>query len=155
MSPDGASARAQLVSIARRAMIQRGLEPEFPPRVEADVARLTDTQAADPSLQDLRPLLWCSIDNDDSRDLDQLTVAEDGPDGATRVRVAIADVDRLVPTGSAADAHAGTNTTTVYPPARIFPMLPVRLSTDLTSLVEGRERAAVVVELNVAGDGRV
>jgi VacB/RNase II family 3'-5' exoribonuclease len=155
MSLESASARARLVSIASRAMIQRGLEPEFPPGVEADVARLTETEAADPSLQDLRHLLWCSIDNDDSRDLDQLTVAEAAPDGSTRVRVAIADVDRLVSHGSAADAHAGTNTTSVYTAARIFPMLPERLSTNLTSLVEGRERAAVVVELTVAADGRI
>ena len=155
MSSDGSSQRARLVAIARRAMLQRGLEPDFPPLVDAEIARLTDAQAADGSLRDLRDLLWCSIDNDDSRDLDQLTVGEPAAGGAARIRVAIADVDRLVPAGSAADAHANTNTTSVYTPARVFPMLPERLSTNLTSLVEDRERSAVVTELVVTSDGRV
>jgi len=135
-------------------MIERGLEPDIPPAAQADAAKLTDAQAADPSLQDLRSLLWCSIDNDDSRDLDQLTVAERLSDGTTRVRVAIADVDRLVPRESPIDDHARANTTSVYTPAKVFPMLPERLSTDLTSLVEGHERAAVVIEFTVTDDGR-
>ena len=121
-------------------MVERGLEPDIPPAAQADAAKLTDAQAADSSLQDLRSLLWCSIDNDDSRDLDQLTVAERKPDGTTRVRVAIADVDRLVPRESPIDDHARANTTSVYTPAKVFPMLPERLSTDLTSLVEGDAR---------------
>ena len=136
-------------------MLERGLEPEFPPAARAEAARLTDDHAAEPSLQDLRDLLWCSIDNDDSRDLDQLTVAERRDDGTTRVRVAIADVDRLVPLGSAIDDHARANTTSVYTPAKVFPMLPERLSTDLTSLVAGEERAAVVIEFTVTEDGHV
>jgi len=135
-------------------MVERGLEPDIPPPAQADAARLTDAQAADPSLQDLRNLLWCSIDNDDSRDLDQLTVAERQPDGTTRVRVAIADVDRLVPRESPIDDHARANTTSVYTAAKVFPMLPERLSTDLTSLVQGEERAAVVIEFVVSDDGR-
>jgi exoribonuclease-2 len=136
-------------------MVERGLEPDIPPAAQADAAKLTDAQAADPSLQDLRSLLWCSIDNDDTRDLDQLTVAERKSDAATRVRVAIADVDRLVPRESPIDDHARANTTSVYTAARVFPMLPPRLSTDLTSLVEGHERAAVVIEFTVTEDGHV
>ena len=136
-------------------MAERGLEPDIPPAAQADAAKLTDAQAADTSLQDLRSLLWCSIDNDDSRDLDQLTVAERSSDATVRVRVAIADVDRLVPRESPIDDHARANTTSVYTAARVFPMLPARLSTDLTSLVEGRERAAVVIEFTVTDDGHV
>ena len=112
----GPSVRSRLVSIAHRAMRERGLEPEIPQAARAEAARLTDAHAADASLLDLRDLLWCSIDNDDSRDLDQLTVAERRPDGDTRVRVAIADVDRLAPRDSAIDYHARTNTTSVYTP---------------------------------------
>src|SRR5262245_31547949 len=136
-------------------MMEHGLEPEIPPAARADAAKFTDAQASDLSLQDLRELLWCSIDNDDSRDLDQLTVAERTSGGATRIRVAIADVDALVPRQSPIDDHARTNTTSVYTPARIFPMLPERLSTDLTSLVQDEPRAALVVEMHVADDGTV
>ena len=112
--------------------------------------RRTATGAAD-----LRGLLWCSIDNDDSRDLDQLTVAEGEVDGGVRVLVAIADVSATVAPGSAIDAHAGVNTTSVYTPARIFPMLPDRLSTDLTSLNPGEDRLAVVVGMTVDAGGAV
>jgi exoribonuclease-2 len=109
----------------------------------------------DPDVRDLRPLLWCSIDNDDSLDLDQLTFAEALPDGATRIFIAIADVDALVGTGSAIDGHAGVNTMSVYTAATIFPMLPEKLSTDLTSLNEKQERLAIVVEAVIAADGTV
>src|SRR5262249_9026310 len=103
--------------------------------------------------RDLRALPWCSIDNDDSRDLDQLTVA-DGPSGTcTTIRVAVADVSATVAPGSALDRHARTNTTSVYTPPRNFPMLPDRLSTDLTSLNPGVDRLAVVVEITVGDDG--
>jgi len=135
-------------------MRERGLLPEFTDD------ELAETQALDPGLgpldprtRDLRGLLWASIDNDDSRDLDQLTVAEALPSGGTRILVAIADVDAKVKQGSARDHHARTNTTSVYTDARIFPMLPERLSTDLTSLNEGAERLALVVEMVVDGDG--
>ncbi len=153
MPPADSSARTQLASIARRAMLERGLEPDFPDAARAEAARLDDGQAVDMSLRDLRSMLWCSIDNDDSRDLDQLTVAEPAAGGATRALVAIADVDRLVPAGSAMDKHAHTNTTSVYTPAKIFAMLPERLSTDLTSLVSGHERASIVIDMTIAGDG--
>ena len=133
-------------------MREKGLEPEFPPAV-ADELRTISGAARDPAVKDLRDLAWCSIDNDDSRDLDQLSVGERRSDGATLVRIAIADVDALVPRGSAIDRHAAVNTTSVYTAARIFPMLPERLSTDLTSLVQDEDRLAVVLEVVVGGDG--
>jgi exoribonuclease II len=146
--------RSDLQRIARRAMRERGLLPEF----TAD--EMAEAQALGPEIgpgesqtRDLRGLLWASIDNDDSRDLDQLTVAEALPSGETRILVAIADVDAKVKQGSALDHHARTNTTSVYTDAQIFPMLPERLSTDLTSLNEGAERLALVVEMVVGGDG--
>jgi exoribonuclease R len=99
-------------------------------------------------------LLWCSIDNDDSRDLDQLSVAEPTAEGTVKVRVVVADVDAIVRKDSAIDAHARTNTTSVYTAAEIFPMLPEKLSTDLTSLGEGQARLAIVIEMTVGPTGR-
>jgi VacB/RNase II family 3'-5' exoribonuclease len=144
----------ELTRIARRAMREHGLEPDVPP---AALAQLRAIGAAAPptGLRDLRALLWCSIDNDDSRDLDQLSVAESLAGGATRVLVAVADVDASVPAGSPLDAHAGANTTSVYTAAQIFPMLPERLSTDLTSLAAGAERPSFVIEMTVTADGAV
>jgi exoribonuclease-2 len=104
-------------------------------------------------LRDLRGLLWCSIDNDESRDLDQLSVGETLTSGAVRVLVAIADVDAAVPQQSPVDRHAAVNTTSVYTPALTFPMLPDQLSTDLTSLVENADRLAIVIECTTAADG--
>src|SRR6202043_489523 len=98
---------------------------------------------------------WCSIDNDDSRDLDQLTVAQPLANGQRQLLVAVADVDSVVKKASAIDAHAATNTTSVYTAAQTFPMLPERLSTDLTSLGEDQERMAIVSEMVVAVDGSV
>ncbi len=148
--------REQLQTIAHAAMLQRGLLPDFSAAVMAETNRIA--QAATPSggaIRDLRGLLWASIDNDDSRDLDQLSVAEPLADGAVKILVAIADVDALVRKDSAIDGHAWTNTTSVYTAAQIFPMLPEKLSTDLTSLGEGEERLAVVTEMVVAADGTV
>jgi exoribonuclease-2 len=137
-------------------MTERGLLPDFSPVVLAETASLTaaPTDPA-PSIRDLRGLPWVSIDNDDSRDLDQLSVAQSMSDGPVKIFVAVADVDAVVERGSAIDGHARTNTTSIYTPAEIFPMLPEKLSTDLTSLGEGCERLAIVIEMTVAADGTV
>jgi exoribonuclease-2 len=154
--PSARPRRGDLRAIARRAMIQRGLLPDFSAEAVAETDGVSQAAPiADASLRDLRDLLWASIDNDDSRDLDQLTVAESLADGAVKVLVAIADVDATVRDGSAIDRHARANTTSVYTAAEIFPMLPERLSTDLTSLGEGQERRAMVVEMVVGTDGTV
>ena len=146
--------RHDLRAIARRAMLDRGLLPDFSPGVVAETDRLVGLAATSPdAVRDLRTLVWVSIDNDDSRDLDQLSVAEPLAEGAARVLVAIADVDTLVRRGSVIDDHAWHNTTSVYTPAEVFPMLPLRLSTDLTSLVEDQERLAIVIEMVVREDG--
>src|SRR5229473_2469899 len=137
-------------------MVQRGLLPDFSPAAIAEADRFT--HAADASggeARDLRSLLWASIDNDDSRDLDQLSVSETSPNGAVKVLVAIADVDALVKKDSAIDVHARTNTTSVYTAAEIFPMLPEKLSTGLTSLGEDQPRLAIIIEMVVAADGTV
>jgi VacB/RNase II family 3'-5' exoribonuclease len=137
-------------------MIQRGLLPDFSPAVLAETNAITAAVSdTDPSLRDLRGLLWASIDNDDSRDLDQLSVAELQAGGTVKILVAVADVDATVKDGSAIDGHARTNTTSVYTAAEVFPMLPEKLSTDLTSLGEGQERLAIVIEMAVGADGSV
>jgi len=131
-------------------MLDRGLQPNIPNDAIEEISRLSAApQTADEPVRDLRSLLWCSIDNDDSRDLDQLSVGEPLPDGSVRVLVAVADVDVVVRPGSAVDQHAALNTTSVYTTAVTFPMLPERLSTDLTSLNPGVDRLAIVVELVV------
>ncbi len=104
-------------------------------------------------IRDLRSLLWASIDNDDSRDLDQLTVAEAMPAGQVKILVAIADVDAVVKSNSAIDQHARQNTTSVYTAAEIFPMLPEKISTDITSLNFEQERLAIVIEMVIGADG--
>ena len=148
--------KGELRRIAHAAMLQRGLLPDFSPAVIAEAAQITQAAAASgAAIRDLRGLLWASIDNDDSRDLDQLSVAEPMADGAVKVLVAIADVDALVKKDSAIDGHARANTTSVYTAAEIFPMLPEKLSTDLTSLGEGQERLAIVIEMVIAADGTV
>ncbi len=140
--------RADLVRIATHAMSERGLESEFSVRVEQQLATITAAASeSGADIRDLTHLLWCSIDNDDSLDLDQLTACEVLPQGAVRLWVAIADVDALVKKGSAIDEHALINTTSVYTSARIFPMLPERLSTDLTSLNFDQTRLALVSEM--------
>jgi len=144
--------RSILQRIARRAMIDRGLVPDFPPAALAELEGLREG-AIDAAAKDLRSLPWCSIDNDDSRDLDQLTVAEALPGSSARILVAIADVDALVKKGSALDEHARANTTSVYTVAETFSMLPERLSTDLSSLSPDEDRQAVVVEMVFAADG--
>jgi exoribonuclease-2 len=152
--------RAILQSIAQRAMLERGLLPDFSAAVLAELdkiqapAGVNGESAGDPSgIRDLTALPWASIDNDDSRDLDQLTIAEALPGEKVKIRVAVADVDALVKNGSAIDEHARHNTTSVYTAAKIFPMLPEKLSNDLTSLNFDEERLAVVVEMVIGADG--
>ncbi|MGZ6277013.1 MAG: RNB domain-containing ribonuclease, partial [Syntrophales bacterium] len=104
-------------------------------------------------IRDMRNLLWASIDNDDSRDLDQLTVAEAMPSDKVKILVAIADMDSSIVNGSAIDQHARNNTTSVYTAAEMFPMLPEKVSTDITSLNFNEDRLSIVVEMLVGADG--
>ena len=146
----------ELNRLAQDAMRQHGLLPDFSPEALAEADRITDAAVTSgATIRDLRGLLWCSIDNDDSRDLDQLSVADQATNGGVKILVAIADVDALVVKDSAIDDHARTNTTSVYTAAKIFPMLPEKLSTDLTSMGEGQERLAIVMEMVIAADGAV
>ena len=160
MHTDNQQHRALLENIAHRAMFERGLLPDFSAaalteldRIQAP-ARVDGESVGGPTgIRDLTTLLWASIDNDDSLDLDQLTVAEALPGDKVKIRVAVADVDALVRNDSAIDEHARHNTTSVYTAAKIFPMLPEKLSTDLTSLNLDEERLAVVVEMVIGADG--
>ena len=146
----------KLKAIAHRIMIERGLLPDFSPAVVAETAAIVHAATErGPAFRDLRDLLWASIDNDSSRDLDQLSVSESMAGGAVKIWVAVADVDAVVKRHSAIDDHAQTNTTSVYTAAAMFPMLPTMLSTDLTSLGEGEERLAIVIEMVVDAEGAV
>ncbi|MDB6126868.1 MAG: rnb, partial [Verrucomicrobia bacterium] len=147
--------RAVLQQIAHRVMIERGLEPDFSPAALAELSKINSAAGKSAGTRDLRHLLWCSIDNDDSRDLDQLSVGEALPDGNTKLTVAVADVAALLHQGSALDAHAQENTTSVYTAGQIFPMLPEKLSTDLTSLNFDTDRLAVIVEMVFRPDGEM
>ncbi len=156
MQANSGNHRHNLRAIAHRAMLDRGLEPDFPPAAQAEADHLASPaqpETGGAGVRDLRQLLWSSIDNDDSRDLDQIEVAEAQTGDAIRIWVAIADVDALVRLGSAIDLHAKANTTSVYTAAQIFPMLPEKLSTGLTSLNDGEDRVAIVMEMTVAADG--
>lgn len=146
--------RANLTTIASWAMFSRGLEPEFSQAVRQQLAQLSGpAQETGPGIRDLTALPWCSIDNDDSRDLDQLTAIEPLARGEVKVFVAVADVDAVVKKASPIDEHARTNTTSVYTSAITFPMLPERLCTDLTSLNPDEDRLAVVNEMDFSDDG--
>ncbi len=147
--------RVLLQHIAQRAMLERGLLPDFSTEAMAELSKLQSPAVANPdeSVRDLTKLLWASIDNDDSRDLDQLTVAEALPGDKIKLLVAIADVDSLVKNGSAIDEYARHNTTSVYTAAMIFPMLPEKLSTDLTSLNFNEDRLSIVIEMVLGTDG--
>jgi exoribonuclease-2 len=135
-------------------MLERGLLPQFSPDALAELDAIAGpARRRYPSTRDLTKLIWCSIDNDDSRDLDQLTVAEATSGAAVKIRVAIADVDSLVKKQSALDDHARQNTTSVYTAAEIFSMLPEKLSTDFTSLNHESDRLAMVVEMLIGPDG--
>jgi VacB/RNase II family 3'-5' exoribonuclease len=144
-----------LQNIARQAMRENGFSPDVPDLVAAEIGALHHAPRNARDARDMRGLPWSSLDNRESRDLDQIELVETLAGGDVRVRVAIADVDALVPRGSAADAHAALNTCSVYTGVVVFPMLPERLSTDLTSLNEGEDRLAIVIEMVVAHDGRV
>jgi len=147
--------RSILQRIAHRVMLEKGLFPDFSPQVLAELDRIKGpaTQGNEPT-RDLRDLLWCSIDNDNSRDLDQLTVAAALPDETVKILVAIADVDAVVKKRSAVDDHARQNTTSVYTAAETFSMLPEKLSTDITSLNYESDRLAIVIEMVLAGMDR-
>jgi exoribonuclease-2 len=155
---DAGAGPIDLQDTARAVMTAHGFEPEFSAAVLSQVADLAahpPSFAPGSNVRDLRHLPWSSIDNDTSRDLDQIEVAERLAGGAARVMIAIADVDAFVPKGSAIDAHAAIETTTVYAGVRMFPMLPEALSTGATSLLEGGDKLAVVTEFIVGADGHV
>ena len=148
--------RIILQHIARRVMLERGLLPDFSPEALTELSDIQAPSASDEEkVRDLRHLPWVSIDNDDSLDLDQLTVAEVLPGDTVKIMVAVADVDALVRNGSAIDDHACHNTTSVYTAAMTFPMLPDKLSTNLTSLNFNEDRLAIVIEMMVSADGSV
>ena len=142
-----------LRDVARQAMIDAGFDPDFGPEVRAELARGPSRDSESP-VKDLRNLLWSSIDNNDTRDLDQVEFAE-AVEGGTRLLIGVADVDRRVPKGSALDRHAESQTATVYTGALIFPMLPLELSAGETSLFENQDRYAVVVEIFISSEGVV
>jgi exoribonuclease-2 len=144
-----------LVSAARQAMLEHGFQPDYPPAAIEELHRELASPIPPttlPGTQDLRHLLWSSIDNDTSRDLDQIEHAETLPDGRIRVRVAIADVSQLVPLGSALDDHAQRNTTSIYTGVVTFMMLPEQLSAGVTSLLPDQDRNAIVIEFTVTPD---
>ncbi len=151
---NGRQQRAILQRIARKAMVDRGLLPDFSPEA---IAELNGIQEKKPQIsgttKDQRDLAWCSIDNDDSLDLDQLSVAVPGSGELTKILVAIADVDEVVKKQSPLDDHAKQNTTSVYTAAQIFPMLPEKLSTGITSLKLDADRYAIVVEMSFDKSG--
>ena len=147
-----------LQSVAQQIMLVHGFEPEFPPEVQQQLAELKahpPQMAPGADIRDLRNLLWSSIDNDSSRDLDQIEVAERLPDGGIRVLVGIADVDAFVPKHSPIDEHAARETTTVYTGIRNFPMLPEELSTNASSLLEDGDKLGIVIEFVAGTDGGV
>lgn len=147
---------AQIAERARQVMIENGFEPDFPPAVEEEVQSITDGRnPISQSVRDMREILWSSIDNKTSRDLDQIEFAEKLGNGDIRLLVGIADVDGYVPQNSAIDQHAAKNTVSVYTEAKTFPLLPEELSFGLTSLLEADDRLAVVVELVIKENGDV
>jgi exoribonuclease-2 len=147
--------RSDLQRIAHKAMLDRGLETEFASDALGQLDAIRGPAVADGEIEDLRSRLWCSIDNDDSEDLDQLTVAEDLGNGAVRILVAVADVDALVAKATPIDRHASKNTVSVYVAGHVYPMLPERLSTDLTSLNPNADRVSLVVAYVVKPDGNL
>ena len=144
-----------LIAAARASMIENGFQPEFPAGTDAELVAIAAQPAlpAAPGAKDLRNLLWSSIDNDTSKDLDQIEWAERLPDGRIRVLVGVADVDARVRAGTVIDGHASSETTSVYTGVKVFPMLPTALSEGITSLNENEDRVAVVIEICVDSNG--
>ncbi len=148
--------KSDIVRIAIDAMQFNGLEPDFSVQVDKQIASISGpAHESGSDILDLTSLLWCSIDNDDSLDLDQLTACEVQSDLSVIIYVAVADVDALVKNGSPVDNHARNNTTSVYTSAIVFPMLPLRLSTDLTSLNPDQSRLALVTIMKIDNHGQV
>jgi exoribonuclease-2 len=146
-----------LKDLAHEEMLHRGFHPDFSDEVRAQLADL-ESAARPPAgteVRDLRGLLWSSIDNDTSRDLDQIEVAESLPSGDTRILIGIADVDSMVSKSSAIDLHAQSEATSVYTGVQTFPMLPQQLSEGITSLLEGVDRLSVVIEFIIDGEAAV
>ncbi len=153
--PTTPSAPISLKARAHQAMLDAGFRPDFPPQVLEEVRRPAPPAAVSNGVRDLRSLLWSSIDNDSSRDLDQIEYVEKLPDGGTRLLVGIADVSASVPKGSATDRQAAFETTSVYTGVATFPMLPPELSTNLTSLLDAQDRLCIVMELHILPNGEV
>jgi len=150
-----------LVVAAHAAMIEHGFQPDFPDGTESELSAIEahPEPPAAVGIQDLRKLLWSSIDNDTSKDLDQIEWAEQLPDGHIRVLIGVADVDARVSEGTVIDGHAKSETTSVYTGVKVFPMLPTQLSEGITSLNENQDRVALVIEYAVdeagtASDGK-
>ena len=156
MTPPNGRRKGILERIARRAMKERGFLPDFSRAALDELEKMQQVDwGAESPMKDLRRLLWASIDNDDSLDLDQLTMAETLSDKTVKILVAVADVDVLVKKNSAIDEHARQNTTSVYTAGKTFPMLPEKLSTDLTSLNDHEDRSAIVVEMVIGEAGEM
>jgi exoribonuclease-2 len=155
--PSNQPIQFNLVAAAHAAMIERGFQPDFPAGTDAELAAIKahPEPPAVPGIQDLTKLLWSSIDNDTSKDLDQIEWAEQLPDGRIRVLVGVADVDARVPIGTVLDGHARSETTSVYTGVIVFPMLPAALSEGITSLNENEDRVAHVIEFSVDAAGTV
>src|SRR6266849_571546 len=145
-----------LQAVARQVMLAHGFEPDFPPETRQQLANISahpPQLAPSDKVRDLRGLLWSSIDNDTSKDLDQIEVAERLPNGGVKVMIGIADVDAFVGKDSPIDQHAERETTSVYTGLTIFSMLPIELSTSASSLLENSDRPAVVTEFMVNASG--
>jgi VacB/RNase II family 3'-5' exoribonuclease len=155
-TPNNKSGKSILEQIARRVMQEHGFLPDFSTAALDELSKIQNAGSGGLAIKkDLRQLLWASIDNDDSRDLDQLTVAEVLPNNDVKICVAVADVDNLVKKNSAIDQHAHQNTTSIYTAGKTFPMLPENLSTNLTSLNYQEDRPAIVVEMTVSDSGDI
>lgn len=154
----GSPTHIDLQAVAEEIMQHRGFDPDFPPAVEQELRDLEKHPpeiAVEANIRDLREKLWSSIDNDTSRDLDQIEVAEQLPNNLAKVCIGIADVDAWVARQSAIDQHAARETTSVYAGVRTFPMLPLELSTDSTSLLENQDRLAIIIEFTIDNSGCV